>query len=64
MGKYDSNIALARESLARAERELGEAVRAMADAAPEVREAVLGQRRQRVQEFQEQIETFTWANNR
>ena len=63
MGKYDSNVALARESPARAERELGEAVRAMADAAPVVRETVLGQRRQQVQEFQEQIEIFTRANN-
>lgn len=63
MGRYDSNIAHAREMLATAEAELSSAVQSMATAAPGVRDFVIGTKQQAVDEAKSMIETFESANN-
>lgn len=50
MGRYDSNIANAREMLATAEAELSSAVQSMATAAPGVRDFVISNKQQAVDE--------------
>ena len=59
MGKYDAELARSREMLAKAEAEYHDAVLKMADAAPGVREFVLGNIRQRIDEANQMIEIFS-----
>jgi spore coat protein CotF len=63
VGRYDSNIAQAREMLATAEAELSSAVQSMTTAAPGVRDLVINNKQQAVDEAKSMIETFEQANN-
>lgn len=62
VGKYDSNIEFARDALAEAEAKYADAVIALADAAPGVRQQILGIRQRDIDEANMMIETFTRAN--
>lgn len=61
MGKYDEQVARAQQSLADAEAEYSAAVERMADAAPGVRDFVLGNIQSRIDEAKWMIETFSSA---
>ena len=63
MGRYDSNIANAREMLETAEAELSSAVQSTATAAPGVRDFVISNKQQAVDEAKSMIETFERAND-
>lgn len=62
VGKYDSNIEFARNALVEAQEKYAEAVVAMANAAPGVRQYVLDMRQRDIDEANMMIETFTRAN--
>ncbi|GAB2490985.1 hypothetical protein GCM10027030_26450 [Luteococcus sediminum] len=61
MGKYDEHVIRAEQALAEAEAEYSAAVIKMADAAPGVREFVLGNIQSRIDEAKWMIETFSSA---
>lgn len=63
MGKYDAQIARAKEALAKYEAEKTEAIAKMADANPAVREFVLGDIQSRIDEQKWMIETFSSDND-
>lgn len=59
MGKYDDYIARAKKALAELEIEKEEAIGKLANAAPVVREFVLGNIQSRIDEQKWMIETFS-----
>lgn len=63
MGKYDAQIERSKEMLAEAQKNYDEAVIKMADAAPSVRETVLGTYSQHIEEAKSMIATFEGAND-
>ena len=63
MGQYDQQIERSRQMLAEAKANYDEAVVKMADAAPVVRETVLGTYRARMAEAEQMIAVFEAENN-
>ena len=63
MGKYDAQIERSKKRLAEAQENYHDAVIKMADAAPSVRETVLGTYSRQIEEAKSMIATFEGAND-